>query len=160
MGVKFRTGTRFRAASTLLLCIHIIFLILPSRITFCRFTIFCSLPNNFCFELTPIFIPCRLTSVSNSLRLLFPAEYLPFPTHSDFYSLPNNFRLELTPTFIPCRITSVSNSLRLLFPAEPLYRWALHDILLFPRTPFELKEVTRSCLARTRRYRRRNATER
>jgi hypothetical protein len=63
-GGNFRTATRFRAASTFPFCTHIIFSFSPSRITFCHFTIFYS----------PTGVACRITSVSNSLRLLFSAE--------------------------------------------------------------------------------------
>jgi len=118
MGVNVRTTAMFREASTFtFLFSHHIFTSLraaspfvvsqyfvPCRISLCfELSDFYSLPSNFRLELTPTFIPCQVTSVSNSLRLLFPAEQLPFPTHSNFYSLPSNFCFQLTPAFIRCR---------------------------------------------------------
>jgi len=100
--------------------------------------IFTSLRAASSFVVSQLFIPCRLNSISNSPRLLFPAEQLLFPTTPAFifYSLPINFRFQLTPTFIRCRPTSVSNSRQLLFAAEQL---------LFPTTPaFILCRASRS----------------
>jgi hypothetical protein len=149
MGGNVRATAMFREASTLPFCIHIIFLFHPSRITFRRSTIFFScrislcfelnpifvsrratsvsnysgfysLPGGFCFQLTPLFILCRATSVSNSLRLLFFVERLLFQTHSDFYSLPSNFCFQL---------------LRVFFAAEHLVQINTRTFIL-PRTSF------------------------
>jgi len=124
MGGNVRATALFRAASTFT------FLFSPH--------IFTSLRAASPFVVSQLFIPCRLNSVSNSSRLLFPAEQLLFPTTPAFTFLPTNFCCQLLRFLFPCRVTSVSNYSDFYslpsnsFKSTPVLLF-YHELLLIPR---------------------------